>query len=245
MTEWWTYRLGSFLMFSPRTYGGLVERYNAELWPLQPLLLALGGLALASAWRARSSRTQGRWVWALLGAAWLWVGWAFHHQHFAAINWAAEYVAWAFVAQGLALLWVGAVRGHLGFGRDVPAARVAGASIGAFALLGLPLLGVALGRPWAQAESFGLMSDPTALATLGLLVLAQRPPWWLLIVPLLSCLLGGALASALQAPAAWLVPVLAGAAVAGVGWRRRAGSRLADTGSHREGRHRLAGPPMP
>lgn len=230
MTEWWTYRLGSFLMFSPRTYAGLVERYNAELWPLQPLVLALGGLALATAWGARSE-APGRWVWALQGAAWLWVGWAFHHQRFAAINWAAEYVAWACAVQGLALLWVGAVRGRLGFRREVSAARTAGGLIVGFALLGQPLLGVALGRPWVQAESFGVMNDPTALATLGFLVLAQRPPWWLLPVPLISCVLGGALASALQAPAAWLAPALAGAAVVCAGWRRCANSRLAGAGA--------------
>jgi hypothetical protein len=230
MTEWWTYRLGSFLMFTSRTYGGLVERYNADLWPLQPLLLALGALALAWVWRG-PTLAPGRWVWALLGVAWLWVGWAFHHQRFAAINWAAEYVGWAFGAQGLALLWLGAVRGRLGFGSEVPVARFAGAGIVAFGLFAQPLLGVALGRPWAQAESFGVMSDPTALATLGFLVLAQRPPWSLLLVPLLSCVLGGALASALQAPVAWLMPALAGAAVASAAWRRRAGSRPAGPGS--------------
>jgi len=229
MTEWWTYRLGSFLMFSPRTYAGLVERYNAELWPLQPLLLALGGLALARAWRARSA-APGRWVWALLGVAWLWVGWAFHHQRFAAINWAAEYVAWAFGAQGLALLWAGALRGGLGFGAGAAAVRIAGGLIVILALIGVPLLGAALGRPWAQAESFGLMTDPTALATLGFLLLARRAPGWLFVVPLLTCALGGALAAALQAPAAWLVPVLAGVAVTVAGWRHYTRSRVVGAG---------------
>ena len=224
MSEWSTYRLGSFLMFSPRTYAGLVERYNAELWPLQPLLVALGGLALAWAWRARSP-APGRWVWALLGAAWLWVGWAFHHQRFAAINWAAEYVAWAFGAQGLALLWAGTLRGSLGFGAGLPVVRIAGLAIVALALAGQPLLGAALGRPWAQVESFGLMTDPTAVATLGFLLLAQRAPARLFVVPLLSCALSGALAWALQVPAAWLVPALAGAAAAAAAWRGRAASR--------------------
>lgn len=34
MSEWWTYRLSDFLMFSPATYWRMVERYNREVWPL-------------------------------------------------------------------------------------------------------------------------------------------------------------------------------------------------------------------
>jgi hypothetical protein len=33
MSEWWTYRLTSFLLFSPRTYYRTIERYNLEIWP--------------------------------------------------------------------------------------------------------------------------------------------------------------------------------------------------------------------
>ena len=33
MSEWWTYTLGDFLMFSPATYWRLVESYNRDVWP--------------------------------------------------------------------------------------------------------------------------------------------------------------------------------------------------------------------
>ena len=46
MSEWWTYRLSSFLLFSPHTYGRLIERYNASIWPWQLAGLA-AGLAIA------------------------------------------------------------------------------------------------------------------------------------------------------------------------------------------------------
>ena len=39
MSEWWTYSLSSFLLFSARTYYRLFELYNAEVWPLQIVTL--------------------------------------------------------------------------------------------------------------------------------------------------------------------------------------------------------------
>ena len=60
------------------------------------------------------------------------------------------------------------------------------------AVVGWPLLGVALGRPWPQAELAGLAPDPTALATLALLPWLHRglpPPlaWALWVLPLAWC----------------------------------------------------------
>jgi hypothetical protein len=46
MSEWWTYRLTSFLLFSPRTYYRLIELYNESIWPAQ-LAAAACGLTIA------------------------------------------------------------------------------------------------------------------------------------------------------------------------------------------------------
>jgi NADP-dependent 3-hydroxy acid dehydrogenase YdfG len=48
MTEWWTYRLSDFLMFSARTYRRLFELYNTEVWPLPVVAFIGGALGLAS-----------------------------------------------------------------------------------------------------------------------------------------------------------------------------------------------------
>lgn len=239
MSEWWTYRLGSFLMFSPRTHARLVEQTNADVWPLQPLAVVLGLAALVLAWRARSGLQQ-RLVWALLAGTWLWVAWSFLHQRFMTINWAAEYVAWAWGVQGLALAWLGGVRGRLGGRFDAGgmqhlpapagAARASGAVLVVAALLGWPLLGRLSDGAWATSQSFAVMPDPTALATLGFLLLVPRPPGWLFAVPVLSCALGGALSWALQAPLPWLAPALAAIAAACAFRCRHARPPLAGTG---------------
>lgn len=76
MSEWWTYRLSDFLMFSPGTYWRLIELYNRDIWPAQLLAFAAGAGAL---WLAAVRRTAtDRWLWVLLASAWLWVAWAFH-----------------------------------------------------------------------------------------------------------------------------------------------------------------------
>ena len=195
MSEWWTYTLSDFLMFSPRTYWRLVELYNRDFWPLQLLLLAAGTAAL---WLVATRPAHGfRWIALGLSAAWLWVGWAFLWQRYATINWAAQYVALAFAAQAALLLAAGVV--------CRPASRPPGVAMrgfgGLLAVAGLlyPLVGLAAGRPWVQAEVFGMAPEPTALFTLGLLLLSGQPASragrvLLFPIPLLCLLLGAATA---------------------------------------------------
>ncbi|MCW5773784.1 MAG: MFS transporter permease, partial [Rhodospirillaceae bacterium] len=58
MSEWWTYSLSSFLLFSPRTFYRLFELHNAAIWPGQvaALVLGLAALWLLIAPRAWSGR---------------------------------------------------------------------------------------------------------------------------------------------------------------------------------------------
>jgi len=193
MSEWWTYTLSDFLMYAPRTYWRLVELYNRDFWPLQLPLLAGG---LAALWFAAIRPPSGfRWIAAGLAAAWLWVGWAFLWQRYATINWAATYVAITFSVQALLLAGL-ALRSGQAASPPGKAARGVGGLLAAAGLL-YPLLGLALGRPWAQAESLGMLPEPTALLTLGLLLLGGQPASGvgrgvLFCIPLLCLLLGAA-----------------------------------------------------
>ncbi len=193
---WWSYGLSDFLMFSPAAYARLFERYNAAVWPLQLPMLAAGMALLLSPLSAA------RWPLWLLVIAWLWVAWAFHWQRYAQINWAAAWFAAGFALQ--ALLLALATRRPA----PLPRRRWPGLALIAWGLLAQPLLGLALGRSWRGVELFGLASDPTVLASLGLLLM--RPgPWWLWPIPLLWCAISGATLWTLKAPEALLLPAAA------------------------------------
>lgn len=227
MSEWWTYRLSDFLLFSPDTYRRLFELYNAAVWPAQGVALFLGLLALALALR-RSSHAGA--ALAILAACWAWVGWAFHLGHYATINWAATGFAAAFGIQSLLLAWAGLAgrarpararpggAGAAGVVSDEPFRRLhrcTGLLLTLLALFGLPALDLLLGRPMAQSAVFGVAPDPTALATLGLLLMtpgAGRAVLW--PIPLAWCAITGATLWTMNAPEAILLPLAGAVALA-------------------------------
>lgn len=208
MPEWSTYGLSDFLMFSGPTWYRLLELHNTVWLPLQ----AAG--ALAAGWLLWATRGAGRVparaALAVTGLAWLFVAWAFHWVRYDPVNWAASYFAYGFGLQGLLLLWQ-AWHGP-GPGAVTDAAGRAGQLLLLTALL-FPLLAPAWGRPLAQSEWFGLMPDPTVLATLGLL-LRLRAGIGLLLVPLLWCAVTGATLWTLGARDWFLLPLAGAAALA-------------------------------
>src|SRR5919112_722982 len=111
MSEWWTYRLSDFALFSERVYYRLFELQNEALWPWQILAIALGLVLLVLL--ARPTPHARGIVPFLLGAAWLWIGWSYFWRSYATINWAAAHIAPAAALEGL-LLWIAAARGPLG-----------------------------------------------------------------------------------------------------------------------------------
>ena len=199
MSEWWTYRAEDFLLFSPRVYWRMFELHNAELWPLQVLTLAAGLTILLIAWRPG---TRARWLALILAILWVFVGWSFLWNRYATINWAAAYVAPAFAVEG-ALLILASLRDGLAFGRRGPASWTGYLILG-FALAGQPLLAPLQGRGWTLSEVFGIAPDPTAMATLGVLLLARgRLLPLLLPIPVLWCLLSGLTLQTMGEPQAW------------------------------------------
>lgn len=207
MSEWWTYRLSDLLLFSPQTYYRLFGLYNAAIWPAQLVALAVGLAILALLiWRPSFA---GRAIALLLAACWVWVAWGYLATRYATINWAATYFAWGFAAEAFLLLVVGLAAGKLTFAKLNNEPGKAGFALFVAGVLIVPFIGLLAGRDWLQAELFGIAPDPTVVATLGLLVAADRMRWELIALPFLWCFVSGATLWSMQVPDAVVMPASA------------------------------------
>jgi len=214
MSEWWTYTLSDFLLFSPRTYYRMIEHHNEAVWPGQLATLVLGLVILGLLYRP--VRERGRIISGIVAVLWAFVAGAFLWKRYATINWAATYFALMFAIEAVLLVWP-TFRPR----RDAVGRLGVGLFVSSLALY--PLLAPLLGRGWRQAEVFGVAPDPTALGTLGLLLAAEQPPpWWTMAVPLLWCLISGATLWAMKSPEAWILAVAGVFVVAASRLRRTA-----------------------
>ncbi|MCW4148712.1 MFS transporter permease [Halomonas sp. 18H] len=217
MNAWTSYRLQDFIPFTAEVYFRLLERMGETFWPLHLLTLGLGAAALALALRHRP-----RLACLLPAPLWAFVAVAFFFQRYAAINWAGGYVGNAFIAQAVLLV----VMALTGWGMDkAPRSTsppvILGTAIALFGLIVMPLIAPLSGDSWYQAEVFGLHADPTAVTTLGLVLIMLRgfALWIAAIIPTLWLVVSGLTLQVLDSTGAVvLFAVLAFALVGGI-WK--------------------------
>jgi Family of unknown function (DUF6064) len=231
MSEWWSYSLEDFLLFSPRVYWRMFELHNRSVWPMQCVAMLFGLATLI--WLLRPRRWSDRVIAAGLALAWAWVAWSFLWIRYATINWAILYVAPAFALEAVLLVMVGA-GGGLAFEFDRRVATGIGLALFLYALILHPLLPLIDGRSLQAAEVFAIAPDPTAIATLGLLSLASGPTAaWLCIVPAAWCLASWATLRTMGSALA-IIPAAA-FCLAAIGWViRLSGDRSKRLTGHRK-----------
>lgn len=204
-----TYALRDFVPVTPVVWERLFERLNEQAWPWQGVFLALLLVALWQLYRGRS-RSCGL----ALAACWCWSGIQFQFLLHAPLNWAASAMGWAFMLQAALVLLVG-IGGGWRFCGGLRAwlgvlVIVAGTVL-------LPLAGPFTGRSWAALEIAGTAPAPTALVTLGMLLMARPLSWATGLIPLFWLIyssgvwwVSGWLPGALSAPLAIAILVAAG-----------------------------------
>jgi hypothetical protein len=195
MTEWWTYRLHDFLMFSPRAYARMHELYNEAIWPTNVLaamivfaLLFIAvrmkfSLARASESGSYDSLNPSTWQRALFVAiftyfaiAHAWIAFVFMREHYSPIFWAAEYFAIAFLVQAAMFALAAGFAARSGdafrFAQSTLVA-VLGVNIVGLALLVHPTMLFTMQNSWLPIEGVGVAPDTTAIAALGFLLLIR------------------------------------------------------------------------
>lgn len=191
MDEWWTYELRDLILFTSDTYYRLIELYNTAVWPIQILAILLA-IALLYCVLKRPPN-HGKLVTAILAISWLWVAWAFLWQRFAAIHWIASYYAITFVIQACLLLWYGFIKDRFALQAPTSLSQKLGLTVLLYAIIAHPFVMIFTGNSWKQAELFALAPDTTVMATIGLLLLtAGRRKLWLVIIPMIWCVVSAA-----------------------------------------------------
>ena len=188
MGGWLSYRLGDFVPFTPEVYMRLIERVNEAFWPLQGLTVALGVAALLLALRGYQRLSL-----VLLAPIWIGCAVIFHFGYYGELNWAASWFGWAFIVEALLVLIVAALPADLSPRRPLGRRRIiVAAALAAIGTIAYPFVAVVAGKGWTHAEIIGLHPDPTAIATLGVLLLARHGAILacLITIPAAACLLG-------------------------------------------------------
>lgn len=202
------------LPFSREQFFEIFAQYNATVWPLQPVFVAMGVASIVAVFVQRGFERVVGWVLVLF---WLWMAIAYHFAFFTSINPAAWVFGAAFLIGAGVFAWH--VRaGTLRFTKPVGATAVAALAVLSYSLVGYQLLGWLAGHAYPQTPTFGLPC-PTTIFTFGILLLAQHPvPLSLFIVPLAWTVVGTFAAIQLGVPQD--LGLLAAAAITASRWRR-------------------------
>lgn len=184
MQAWFSYSLHDLLIFSEESYFRLYELANQALWPLQiPLVFS----AILAMWLTRSKHEYARHIILLwLVIIWLFVGLWFVNGFYSQINTLAKPLSYLFLIESF-LLALSAVLTR----RDSRYAAAnwltfSGWFLLIYAYFVHPLSGLIGGRVFIGLEFVGVAPDPTALATIGYLMLLRPKAYWLLmLIPLI------------------------------------------------------------
>ena len=180
------------LPFSAAQFFDVFRQYNASIWPVQFLLVALAACAAALALRPR--RRSGQIVAIYLAAQWCWTGVVYHWWFFSPINPAATLFAGLWILGAVAFATGAGGRRALSF-RTASRWRVGiGGSLIAYALFVYPLLGFLSGRTYLASPTFGAPC-PVTIYTFGLLWLVSgRLPLWIVLAPVAWAAIGSSAA---------------------------------------------------
>lgn len=174
--------------FTLEQFLDVFAQYNVEVFPMQ-VALYVAGLA-AAGFVCLGMPRSGAAISSILAFLWLWMGLVYHLMYFTSINRAAYVFGILFSLQGVIFLIYGMMKGKLEFAWKSDRYHIAGLSMIIYAMLIYPLLSIFLGQKYPGTPTFGLPC-PTTIFTFGmLLLLRDKCPWFLVIIPSVWAIIG-------------------------------------------------------
>jgi FtsH-binding integral membrane protein len=175
------------LPFTSEQFIGVFEQYNETVWPAQVVIY----IAAISAFYLilRPDKYSNKVVSGILALFWLWMGIIYHWLFFASINPTAHLFGALFAVQGLIFIYEGIIKKNLIFSFSKDWRSATGILLMLFGPLIYPILGYFLGHTYPSSPTFGLPC-PTTIFTIGALLLANRPPRYVAVIPLLWSAIG-------------------------------------------------------
>ena len=175
------------LPYTPEQFFGVFEQYNEAVWPAQVVIYIAATVAFYLT--LKPGKYSNKVISGILAFFWLWIAIVYHWSFFASINSAARIFGVLFVLQGLIFIFEGIVRNNLTFSFSNDWRSAVGIVLMLFGPIVYPIIGYFLDHIYPSTPTFGLPC-PTTIFTIGALMLANRPPKYVAVIPLLWSVLG-------------------------------------------------------
>ena len=210
-----SYSISDFISFSDEVYFRFFVRQLEACWPLL-ILSSIAGIAIPVL--AGMSKTKAAAI--ALAISFAISAITFHFKYFAELSPIGTVFGWAFLIQvPLLLAWGCLETSRQPFRPSVHA--ITGLAISAFGLVLYPLLTRSEEWGWKGAAYFGMAPDPTVCLCYGLALMAARPLWTLMLlpIPLVWTFVSWGTLDTFEAKTALILPVLALITIAAIIWK--------------------------
>ncbi|HKJ44654.1 MAG TPA: DUF6064 family protein [Balneolales bacterium] len=163
--------------------------YNKAIEPIQIIAYLLGITALFLLYKG--TKRSSKFVNAILGLFWIWIGFAYHIHHFSTINKAAYIFGVLFIIQGLIFLYMSFSTNDIIYTFDKKFSNIIGVLFLLYAMIIYPIFNVILGHSYPYMPVFGVAPCPTTIFTFALLLMIQnKVPYFIMAIPVLWSIIG-------------------------------------------------------
>lgn len=175
------------LPFSSDQFISVFQMYNLSVWPMQILFYILAIYIIYLIFK--NSKNSSKIISLILFFFWLWIGVVYHLIYFIKINPAAKIFGIVFIIQALLFFIFGVIKNKIKYTFSKNIYSYLGIIFIFTALLFYPLVGLLLGHTYPNSPTFGLPC-PTTIFTFGVLLLAQKLPKSIVIIPFMWSIVG-------------------------------------------------------